>query len=602
MSAKTATMRPNLPPKRDSEQLALWRRDKQSIPVTPAFGSEKKKMQAKIDSTTVGQDYFDSNPSPKGNVISATFTIPHISYKNGKLGSDNDHRFWRSGHLDCLSHLTLNEVPLRHTVVAWTGEINQSDDKGSFTFTAPSSTSIAPDGHAQDTDESNPDKVVFVSNEEQQRLETDLYKSRERIVPVWLCAATGRKENGIELQNQSRWREYAEHDLFPLFHYKQREPKGGGDERLRWSDYHLVNAAFADKICDTYKPDDTILVHDYYLMLVPQMIRQRLPNARIAFILQTPFPTSEFIRCLHRRQELLEGVLGADIVVFQAHLYAEHFANSCARILKTQGGPEHIVHKGRCTQLAHIPTGIDIQHITQRAFNTNVDKLCKEVENTFSGKKIILGHDPMNSLSGLDKKLQAYERFLQDHPEWQEKVVLVQLTSPAAMLEAGGKEEADFVSRVNLLVGAINSRYGSLGHTPVQLSPLPPQQDEYFALLRQSDMALITSVREGISTTALEYAMCQRDRRGTLVLSEFSGTAGALSKAVVINPWDVSAVAGEIYKALTATLEEKAKSHAALFEQVQDVSVERWSRKLFGLLERASRNNTGQSKTSPILE
>lgn len=429
-----------------------------------------------------------------------------------------------------------------------------------------------------------------------------MYESRERIIPVWLCTDTERKENGIELKNQSRWREYAEHDLYPLFHYKQREPTGGGDERLRWNDYHKANAAFADNICKNYKPGDIILVHDYYLMLVPQMVRERLPNACIAFILQTPFPTSEFVRCLHRRQELLQGVLGADVVVFQAQLYVEHFANSCARILQTQGRPDQILHSGRTIQLAHIPTGINIQHISQLAFNPAVDRAYEVLQETFSGKKIILGHDPMNSLSGLDKKLQAYERFLHDHPEWQDRAVLVQLTSPAT-LEAGGTEEAEFASRVNLLVATINSRYGSLGHTPVQLSPLPPQQDEYFALLRRSDVALTTSVREGISTTALEYAICQRDRCGTLILSEFSGTAGALSTAVVINPWDVSAVADEIYTALTATEEDKAARHEALFRQVQDMDVERWARRLFGMLDRLPKKDGPYgTKTSPILE
>lgn len=444
---------------------------------------------------------------------------------------------------------------------------------------------------------------MFISTKEQNRLETDLYESRERILPIWLCADTERKDDGIELKNQSRWREYAEHDLYPLFHYKQREPTGGGDERLRWNDYHQVNTAFADKICTNYKPGDIILVHDYYLMLVPQIIRQRLPDARVAFILQTPFPTSEFVRCLHRRQELLKGVLGADVVVFQAHIYAEHFANSCARILQSEVRTSQLIHDGRCVQLAHIPTGVNIQHISQLAFNPAVDKVCEDVERAFAGKKIILGHDPMNSLSGLDKKLQAYERFLHDHPGWQERAVLVQLTSPATLEAGGTTEEAEFASRVNLLVATINSRYGSLGHTPVRLSPLPPQQDAYFALLRRSDMALITSVREGISTTALEYSICQRDRRGALVLSEFSGTAGALSHAVVINPWDVSAVAREIHTALTATDADKTASHEALVRQVEDMSVERWASRLFGMLERLpTKDGFHGTRTSPIPE
>ncbi|KAJ3493234.1 hypothetical protein NLG97_g4868 [Lecanicillium saksenae] len=446
MPAKTTTMRPRLPEKRDSEQLARWRSDARNIPVTPSFGHERKNFHAGFDSDAADQDYFGLKPPLRGNVISATFTIPHILYKKGRLEWETGHHFWRSIHVDCLSHLSLNQPSLNHTVVAWAGEIGHCESKAASKSAASSSTSIAPDGHSQDIDDSNIDKVVFISTQEQERLERELYSNRERIIPVWLHSDSERVKDGFELKNQSKWREYAEHDIYPLFHYKQREPTGGGDERLRWDDYHHANSAFADRICAAYKPGDIVLVHDYYLMLVPRMVRQRLPDARIAFIFQTPFPTSEFVRCLHRRQDLLEGVLGADVAVFQAHIYGEHFGNSCARILKTQTRSDQILHGGRFTQLAHIPTGINIQNVLLRAFTPAVDEACRQVQETFADKKIILGHDPMNSLSGLDKKLQAFERFLHDHPEWREKVVLVQMTSPA-MLEAGGNEEAEFASR-----------------------------------------------------------------------------------------------------------------------------------------------------------
>lgn len=462
--------------------------------------------------------------------------------------------------------------------------------------------STAPGASSPRNDDGNSDKGVFISTEAQKALEADLYERSERIVPVWLCDESDRREDGIELKEQSKWREYAEHDIYPLFHYKQREPTSGGDEKYRWNDYYKANAAFADKICATYREGDIVVVHDFYLMLVPRMVRQRLPHARTVFILQTPFPTSEFVRCLHRRQELLEGMLGADVVVFQAHIYAEHFTNSCARILHastTTGGSDAdtIIIKtdkdggggGRSVQLAHIPTGTHIDHILERAFTPGVDEQCRLMNQTFAGKKVILGHDPMNSLSGLDKKLQAFARFLQDWPVWREKVVLLQMIAPPTLEVDGGTEEADFAARVNVLVSSINSRFGSLGHTPVQLSPLSPVQDEYFALLRQSDLALVTSVREGISTTALEFTICQRDRHGTLILSEFSGTASALDRAVVINPWHTSTVADEIHDALTASNAQKGARNEALLEQVQDMSVERWASKLFDRIEAISR-------------
>jgi trehalose 6-phosphate synthase/phosphatase len=425
---------------------------------------------------------------------------------------------------------------------------------------------------------------VFISHKDCQSLEEELYADNGKTVPVWLFRENQCTDDGIMLKDQSVWRKYAEHDLFPLFHYKQRDPTSGGGEDIRWKDYYTVNQAFADKICDNYKPGDTVLVHDYYLMLVPDMVRRRLPNAKVAFILQTPFPSSEFVRCLHRRKELLEGILGADVVAFQAEIYSHHFANSCARILNVPTTDEQVEANGRRVRLMHLPTGIDIRKVSERAFTPSVDRKCEDLAQSFGGKKIILGHDPMHSLSGLDKKLQAYGRFLHDNPDWREKVVLVQVTSQG-MLEVDGTEESDFSANVSVLVSSINAKYGSLDHTPIQLAPPSQNQDEYFALLRHSDMALITSVREGISTTALEYAICQRDRHGMLIVSEFSGTASAVDEAILINPWDTAAVARQIYNALTASCERRKSSNDALFKQVQELGVDIWAKKLLGEMD-----------------
>ncbi|KAF1738500.1 Trehalose-phosphatase [Beauveria bassiana] len=555
MTTKTASTRPSMLRSNDSVQLAQEKQDIGKIPVTPAFGLENKGAHANVCRVT---DYFGAARTQHGSVISATFTVPHVLHNKGKYE-------W-------------------HTTIAWTGEISQSENDAEGVSIAPSSTTIAPDGHSRRNEDAHSDKVVFISSDAQKRLEMKLYQRNDRIIPVWLYEEAERREDGIELRDQSKWREYAEHDLYPLFHYKQRDPSDGGVERQRWEAYYKVNAAFADKICKNYKPGDVVLVHDYYLMLLPKMIRQQLPDVRIAFILQTPFPTSELIRCLDRRQELLEGILGADVVVFQAHIYAEHFANSCARSLKVVATGEKVCQDGRHVQLADIPTGINIQYILERAFSPTVEKRCQELSKAFAGKKIILGRDPMNSLSGLDKKLHAFERFLHDWPEWREKAVLLQMTN-SATLAVGGKEEAEFSADINVFVSSINSRYGSLSHIPVHLVPLSPTQDEYFALLRQSDLALVTSVREGISTTALEYTICQRERHGKLILSEFSGTASAIDKAVVVNPWDTSAVAHEIQAALTVSGKQRELYHSALFRQIQEMSVERWASKLFDRIE-----------------
>lgn len=495
-----------------------------------------------------------------------------------------NHGFYPSAHLDCLAHLSSDNTPWKHKVIAWTGEISSSATSESST-PKDSSPAIPSNEKVQERKESPCEEDLILSTEDQKSLEKELCEcSESTIIPVWLYHDDQVCDDGITLKNQSTWRKYAENDLFPLFHYKQREPVGGGQEDVRWSDYYTANLAFADKICETYTPGDVVLVHDYYLMLVPQMVRQRLPHAKIVFILQTPFPTSEFIRCLCHRKDILEGVLGADLVVFQAEIYSQHFVNSCARILKSTTSEDHVDADGRRVQLMHLPTGVDISKILNRAFTPSVDRQCEALARSNAGKKILLGHDPMHSLSGLDKKLQAYEKFLHDHPEWRDKVVLLQITSEA-MLAVDGTDESDFAADVSVLVSSINATYGSLSHTPIQISPPPQTRDEYFALLRHSDAALVTSVREGISATAFEYAVCQRERHGTLVVSEFSGTAAAMGEAVLINPWDTAAVAREIYAALTASSEERRRRHAALYGQVLGMGVEIWAKKLMDKTE-----------------
>jgi trehalose 6-phosphate synthase/phosphatase len=294
----------------------------------------------------------------------------------------------------------------------------------------------------------------------------------------------------------------------------------------------------------------------------------------ISFYLHSPFPSSEFMRCLPRRKEILEGVLGSNLVGFQSYSYSRHFASCCTRVLGFPSDTTGVDAYGARVEVGVFPIGIDATKVEKLAFSDSVNEKYAALKKMYEGKKIIVGRDRLDSVRGVAQKLMAFERFLELYPQWREKVVLIQVTSPTSIEEE--KEENKIASRVNELVTRITGMYGSLGFSPVQHYPQYLSQDEYFALLRAGDIGLITSVRDGMNTTSLEYVVCQRDSAGPLILSEFSGTAGSLKDAIHINPWDLSGVADAINNALTMSDEQRRTMQNNLNIHVTTRNVQTW--------------------------
>lgn len=544
-----------------------------------------------------------------GRILSATFIAPHsIKYrKNGEweLGS----RHGLSALTDSFAYLS-NETPWDHSVVAWTGEIECPPENPLFS-SPPKNTAAIPglshlsapvaiDGDLPPTPPNTDD--LWISREKQRDLERQLAQDKRlKVLPVWLCGESEVDESGVTLTDQGRWRRYAEQVLYPLFHYKQQEPSDGRADRIAWANYYRANLQFANKIMEIYKPGDIVVIHDYYLLLLPSMLRQRMPNIYISFFLHCPFPSSEFLRCLPRRKEVLEGLMGSDLIGFQSYSYSRHFTSCCTRIMDFPSDATGIDAFGARVEVGVYPIGIDTDRVEKLAWSDEVSEKYNALKEIYKGKKIIVGRDRLDSVRGVTQKLMAFERFLEIYPEWKEKVVLVQVTSPTNMKE--GKEDAKnkIASRVNELVMKINGKFGSLGFSPVQHYPQYLAPAEYFALLRAADIGLITSVRDGMNTTSLEYVVCQRDNHGPLILSEFSGTAGSLRDAIHINPWDLTNVAKEINNALTMSPEKRQSMRSNLYAHVTTHTVQSWItrflRKLMGTL--ASHQN---DKGTPVLD
>ncbi|TDZ38425.1 Trehalose-phosphatase [Colletotrichum trifolii] len=530
-----------------------------------------------------------ANPdlSLSGNIISATFNIPHsLKYRKGSDWELKPRR-GQSALFDSFAYLSSDETPWNHTVVAWTGEIDIPQDVLSPPGTPPATTvhfsslntlsaPVPIDGDPR-LPTPPPTDGLWLPKEDQQRLETQLAHDKSiKTVPVWLCDDNEQQDDGLLLKDQSRWRRYAEHDLYTLFHYKQHEPTDGRKERIQWADYYRMNQKFANRIIELYKPGDVVVVHDYYLMLLPSMLRQRVPNMYISFFLHSPFPSSEFLRCLPRRKEVLEGVLGSNLVGFQSYSYSRHFSSCCTRVLGFPSDSGGVDAYGARVQVGVFPIGINADKCEMYAWTDAVTEKYSALKKLYEGKKVVVGRDRLDSVRGVAQKLQAFERFLEMFPEWREKVVLIQVTSPTSIEEEKEDPENRIATRVNELVMRINGMYGSLGFSPVQHYPQYLSQDEYFALLRAADIGLITSVRDGMNTTSMEYVICQREGHGPLILSEFSGTAGSLKDAIHINPWDLSGVADQINNALTMSADKRMAMQTSLYNHVTTRNVQSW--------------------------
>ncbi|KAK8050452.1 trehalose-phosphatase [Apiospora phragmitis] len=491
-----------------------------------------------------------------GNIISAAFNLPYaLKYRQSgdwELGS----RRGQSALYDAFSYLSIRRVTLE------------------------------PHGRGMDGRDRDAIQPPFAPNTPPELdLEQQLaHDKRIKTVPVWLADDDEMTDEGITLVDQNRWRRYADHDLYTLFHYKQHEPTDGRSERVAWADYYRMNLKFANKIIEIYKPGDHA---------APESSKY------VHLLLSTqPLPSSEFLRCLPRRKEVLEGVLGANLVGFQSYSYSRHFSSCCTRILDFPSDSIGVDAYGTRVEVGVFPIGIDFAKVEQLAWSPSVTKAYENLKTMYQGKKIIVGRDRLDSVRGVAQKLMAFERFLELYPEWAEKVVLIQVTSPTNIEE---DSENKIASRVNELVMRINGAFGGLTFSPVQHYPQYLSQDEYFALLRAADIGLITSVRDGMNTTSLEYVVCQRENHGPLILSEFSGTAGFLRDAIHINPWDLSGVAKQLDNALTMGAKERESMQKPLYNHVATQNVQSWITKFLRKLVSNLASNSNATAT-PLLD
>jgi trehalose 6-phosphate synthase/phosphatase len=565
-----------------------------------------------------------------GNIISASICLPYSFKHHPGKDWDLSTRKGTSALFDSFAYIASDKTPWDHTLVAWTGEIAPEKDKYFTPTSFSSSKPVKPPTPDQvpfvpgqrayvpqttkfpttsptpgmQTHIYNPvTDSVIISREQRQRLDEQLNaECSGKMIPIWLSDEPEDTNGDMKLTDQGRWRRYAEHELYTMFHYRQNAPDDGREEKISWKDYFRLNQTFAEKILQIYQPGDIIWIHDYHLLLLPNLLRQKIPNAYIGFFLHIPFPSSEFMRCLPRRKDVLSGPLGSTMIGFQSYAYARHFNSCCKRILGFESSSAGVDAYGAHVAVDVFPIGIDVVAVQKAAFeNPAVEKSMQTLQQVYAGKKLIVGRDRLDTVRGVFQKLQAFELFLERFPQWRDKVILVQVTSPTSVQEEKEDSGHTIENKISALASRINGRYGSLSYTPVQHYPKYLDASQYFALLRLADVGLITSVRDGMNTTSLEYVICQKDNHGPLILSEFSGTAASLANAIHINPWDLGKVAQSLDKALNMSAKEKKADHDRLYDYVTSHNVAAWTN---NYLKRLLTNLTSfsQSDLTPVLD
>lgn len=384
--------------------------------------------------------------------------------------------------------------------------------------------------------------------------------------------------------------------LWPLFHYLLDKVRLDADRD--WEAYQSVNERFAEAVLREAEDGDTVWVHDYQLLLLPALLKERRPGLRIGFFLHIPFPAAEVFRILPWRERLLAGLLGADLVGFHTQAYRAHFATAAAQVLGADAVPGGLRYGGRFVRTGAFGIGIDAEAFRNAAGSPGVQARVEDLRRDAGGRALVLGIDRLDYTKGIPRRLLAVERLLERHPELKEEVLFLQVAVPS-------RERVDAYAQyrrtVDELVGRINGAHGSPTRLPVHMLHQGVPFEELVALYRAADIMLVTPLRDGMNLVAKEYCATRTDDSGVLILSEFAGAAVSLREAVLVNPYDIGAMADAIHRALAMPAAERSARMRALRRRVAGQDVHRWAAAFLDALGQAEGFESPLEGPGPML-
>jgi trehalose 6-phosphate synthase len=371
--------------------------------------------------------------------------------------------------------------------------------------------------------------------------------------------------------------------LWPLYHDVVAKPEF---HREWWDSYVRVNRRFAEKAADIAAEGATVWVHDYQMQLVPAMLRELRADLRIGFFLHIPFPPAELFQQLPWRRQLLEGLLGADVVGFQRPGAAQNFV----RLVRQRVG--HKTHRdmvylpeGRTVQAGSFPISIDVAGLEEQARSEPVQQRAKEIrEQLGNPRQVLLGVDRLDYTKGIYARLRGYSELIAEGPIDVEDTVFVQVATPSRERVEQYRVLRDDIDR---LVGRINGDLGKIGRPAISYLHSSFPREEMAALYRAADVMVVTPLRDGMNLVAKEYVACRYDGDGALVLSEFAGAADELRQAFLINPYDINGMKSSILEALHASPRERGKRMRAMRKTVAEHDVKDWANGFLEVLGQA---------------
>lgn len=380
------------------------------------------------------------------------------------------------------------------------------------------------------------------------------------LVPIFLS------QQEVELYYEG----FSNKTIWPLFHYFTQNTTY--DTRL-WEAYKSVNEQFAATIVAQVQPDDIIWVHDYQLMLVPQMLRKALPHHKIGFFLHIPFPSYELFRLLPWRQDVLEGLLGADLIGFHTFDYMRHFLSVSYRL----GGYENefgiVQVPDRPVKVDVFPMGIDFRKFHHPAPPDNT--IQHEIKQHLgTNRKLIVSIDRLDYTKGIPNRIRAFGEFLERYPDYQEQVTLAMVVVPS---RSNVDEYQTLKEEVDLLVGRINGAMSTFGWSPILYFYRPLPFPDLLQLYQLADIALVTPLRDGMNLVAKEFIASRQNGRGVLILSEMAGAANELVEALIINPQDREEMVAALHTACTMPIEQQEQHIKAMQQRIQLHDVEYWA-------------------------
>lgn len=368
---------------------------------------------------------------------------------------------------------------------------------------------------------------------------------------------------------------FANQILWPLSHsfLGRSTLRNYRETEENWNIYKRVNRKYAEAIMEEMEGGECIWIHDYHLTLVPKMIREKYPNAEIGFSWHIPWGSWKIFGCLPWRREIMEGLLGSDFIGFHTPPITRNFF-SCAERLGMEIKKESSIIRSQNseTKVSAVPIGINYEWFNSLSKKDKFKEKTQELKENISAEKIIVGVDRLDYTKGIPERLRAFELFLEENPEFQGKVTLVQRIPPS---RSSVKEYQSILDRINRIVGEINGNFEKPTWVPIKsFHRFLPEQEQLIPYYSAADIALVTPLADGMNLVCKEYVASSDD--GVLILSEFAGASEELKEAIQVNPYNIREVAQGIKEALSMQEDERKRRLNKLKKRIKENDLYAW--------------------------